>query len=110
MPQPITHCDEFGDLPVELLGLGREPRPIDARPAIRSKHAGHFFERKPGGPPHGDEGQALDHAGIEQPPQAPSSHGADEPLLLVEAQRRRGDPAAARNLVDIQVGQDLTSS
>jgi hypothetical protein len=76
---------ELADRLVELLRLGREHAPVDARPPVRREHARYLVERKAGGARERDERQPFQHAGVEQAAQAPPADRGDQPLLLVEA-------------------------
>src|SRR5262249_33461572 len=60
--------------------------------------------------PQRDQTQPFQHAGIEDAAQAPPADRRDQPLFLVETQRRGGNARVPRDLRDVQVSHRLTSS
>src|SRR5437016_4963369 len=70
--------------PVEILRLGREHLPVDARPPVGREHERDLIERKASGAPERDQRQAFEHAGIKHTTQAPPADRRDQPLFLVE--------------------------
>ena len=103
MPQAVAHGAELADRPVQLVRLGREHLPVDARPPVRREHERDLVEREAGGAAQRDQRQPLQHAGIEQAAQAAPADRGDQPLLLVEPQRRGGNAGALRDFGDVQV-------
>ena len=103
MPQAIAHRAQFADRLVELVGLGGEHLPIDAWPPVRREHAGDLVERKAGGLAKRDQGQPLEHPGIEQTTLAAPAGGNDQPFFRVVAQRRGANARAASHLGYVQV-------
>lgn len=107
MPQAVAHGTELTDRPVEFIRLRGEHFPIDARSAIRREHPRHLIERKTRSAPDADEREAFQDARIEQTAETSPSNGRDQPLLLVESQRRGRNTGAACHLADIQVSHPL---
>src|SRR5947199_220387 len=68
----------------EILRLGREHLPVDARPPVGREHERDLIERKASGAPERDQRQAFEHAGIKHTTQAPPADRRDQPLFLVE--------------------------
>ena len=102
VPQAVAHGAQFADRPVQLVRLGREHLPVDARPPVRREHERDLIERKAGGAPQRDQRQPLQHAGIEQTAQATPADRGDQPLFLIEPQRRGRNAGPLRHLRDVQ--------
>jgi hypothetical protein len=102
--QAVAQRAELADGPLQLLGLVAEQPAIDA---AGDEHARYLVEREAGRAAERDQGQPLDHAGIEEAAQAAPAGRLDEALRLVEAQRRGRHSRAAGHLADVEIAQSL---
>jgi hypothetical protein len=91
----------------ELIRLGREHLAVDARLPLGREHARDLVEREAGGAPQRDQRQPLQHAGIEQAAQPAPAGGGDQPLFVIEAQRRCRNAGLLRHLGDVQMSHPL---
>ncbi|MCY1452106.1 hypothetical protein D9M71_690080 [compost metagenome] len=107
MPQPVPHGAQLADGRIQLVGLGREHLPIDARRAVRGEHQRDLFERQARGTPQADQRQPLQHLLAEQAAKSPPADRDDQALLLVVAQRRGGDAGTLHHLGNIQLSHPL---
>jgi lactam utilization protein B len=87
--EAVAHRLQSPDRRVQLVGLGRERAAVDRRLALRREHRADLVEREAGRLAERDQRQLVQHAGLEAAAQALSAHRRDQPLALVEAQRRR---------------------
>ena len=102
MKQSSPDRPQSADRSVQLAGLVREPAPVDARPSVRPEHARDLVKGEAGAASQRDQGQPFQHAGIEEPAQAPPASRGDQPFLFIEPQRRRRHSGAPDHLGDIQ--------
>jgi len=107
VPQPVAHRTQLADGGIELVSLGGEHLPVDARIAIRREHVRNLCERKAGGAAERDHRQPLHDARIEQTTKAAPADRADQPLFFVEAQCRRGKAGLPRHFGNIQVSHPI---
>jgi len=107
VPEAVAQSAKLADRPVQLLRLGREHLPVDAQPPVRREHERDLLEREASGPPQRDQRQPLQHAGLEQTAQPPPADGGDQPLLLIEPQRRGRNAGPLRHLRDVQISHPL---
>jgi hypothetical protein len=110
VPQAIAHGAQLAHLPVELVGLRREHRPVDPQPAVRREHPRDLVEREARGAPERDQRQALQHVRGEEPPQATPARRGHEPFFFVVPERGGRDAGPPRHFTDVQVFHRLTSS
>ena len=99
----IAHGRQLPNFPVGFLGLRRQQPSVYPRPTVRREHECDLVEGEPGAAPKRDQREPLEHAGIEDPAKAAPSDRGYQPLLLVEPQRRSGDPGAPRDLCNIHL-------
>ena len=107
MPQAVAHGAQLADRPVELIRLDREHLAVDARLPLGREHARDLIEREAGGAPQRDQRQPFDHAGIEQAAQPAPAGGGDQPLFVLEPQRRCGNAGLLRHFGNVQVSHPL---
>ncbi|MNT40049.1 hypothetical protein D3C72_1763410 [compost metagenome] len=103
MAQAIAYRAQLLDGAIHLIGLVLQPGPIDGRPTFDHQHPGDIVEGKSGAATERDQRQALDHRLVEHPLEAIAADGADQPLLLVVAQRGGRQAGPARHLSDIHL-------
>lgn len=101
MAQPVAHRDELADRSIQLVGLGGKLPPVDTRPSVGREHSGNFIEREARRAPQCDQRQAIQDLQIEQPAQAAPADRGNQPLFLIESQRRRRDTGAPCDFGDI---------
>ena len=107
VPQAVAHDAQFVDRHVQLLRLGREHQPVDARPPVRGEHARDLIKRKTGGAPQRNQRQPFQHAGVEQTAQALPADRGDQTFFFIEPQRRGRNAGTLRHLAYVQVFHPL---
>lgn len=88
MAQTIPQRAQSPDRAIKLFRLGGQSSAVDGRAAVGNDHLGNLLEREARGSPKRDERQRFEHARIEKAPQPGPADRADEPFLLILADRR----------------------
>lgn len=101
MSQSIAHRGESSDRAVEFVGLVRQELPVDAWAMLGDEHARDLRERQSRGAPQRDQRQLLHHTWLEGAAQPMPASRRDQPLLFVEAQRRRRHAGDAHHLGNV---------
>ena len=104
-----------GDLPVEIVApAAGEPLPVAARGrAVSGKRlecSADPFERDPGGAAGLDQRDPTKDGAVVAALVSARTARGDQPLCLLEAERRRGNAAAGGELADRQLSGHLTST
>lgn len=76
MPQSLADCGLALDGAVQFVRLGVQPRTVYPRQAFRRQHLCDLGERESAGASERDQGQPLQHGGIEEAAQAASADRA----------------------------------
>ena len=107
MPQAAPHGCQLADRLPELVRLRGEHGPGRCVAARRAANMRATVKGEPGGTAQRNQRQPLQHAAVEQPVKPPPADRADQALLLVEAQRRRGHSGTLRHLRNVEVAHAL---
>lgn len=102
MSQSVAQLRELADFRVELVRSNEELVPVDARASVRIEHLRDLVEREPGDATEADQGESLQHRGLEQSPETAPADRPDQALVLVETQGGRGHAGGPRDLGDVQ--------
>jgi len=107
VPEALAERREPADRRVERFRPRRERGAVDPGASVRPEHAGDLLQRESRRAAERDEREAIEDAGVEQAPEAPSPDRADQALFVVVAQRGRRDAGPAGNLRGVEYGQGL---
>lgn len=75
---------------------------LPSRVSSGREQLGDLIEAERGSLTEDDDGQAVDHLRLVLPPQTRATNTADEPVTLVEVQRRGREAGAGPDLADVQ--------